>query len=170
MRLEKLILTVVASSKEEWHSINCWAQGSGPSYRSYYAPDHTSDGRLRSLDTVSHRTVAVFKPDVSITMAFGMPINLDLVQDWANIFPNPKASSHRVDLFYNNALVYRDLYASVDGGKGKLPFPKGRHLKVPKGYYYFIKVLDNISGYQSRFESYFSRSDLKLTEDPWPDI
>ena len=122
------------------------------------------------MTQVGHNVVAVYKHDVSITLAFGMEINADLVQDWANIFENPSASSHRADIFYNTALVFRTLYVSVDGGKGKLPFPRGRReLLVPKGYYYFIKLLDSISGYHSRYNDYFQRSDLRLTDTPWPE-
>ncbi len=168
MRLEKLIQTILSSSREDWHTINCWAPGSGPSYHEVLQTDDAPEG---GFTQVGHNIVAIYKDDIAITLAFGMMINADFVQDWANIFVNPHASSHRVDVFYNNALVFRESYVSVDGGKGKLPFPRGRkELLVPKGYFYFIKLLDCLSGYHSRYEDYFQRSDLRLTDTVWPEI
>ena len=172
MTLDQLLKTIIASSKDSWHTITCWGTGSGPSYRSQLemrgSPDGSSGGQ-NLVAASSHRVVASYKPDLAISMAFGITANTDFKEEWANIFQDPKASTHHADVFFNGALVYRDSYVLVDGGKAKLPMPKRRML-VPKGYYYFIRLLDNLGGHASRYESYFNKSDLQVVDAAWPEF
>lgn len=65
----------------------------------------------------AHGNVAIYMPDISITMAFGLTAVEDFKEDWAKRFPNSSASSSIVDLFYNGSLVYRDIFVNVDGGR-----------------------------------------------------
>ena len=170
MTLDQLLKTIIASSKDQWHAITCWGTGSGPSYRSQFEMRDAADDSQKALVTAgSHRVVASYKPDLSISVAFGLTSNSDFQEEWANIFHNPKASTHHADVFLNGALVYRDSYVLVDGGKAKLPMPKRRML-VPKGYYYFVRLLDNLGGHASRYESYFNKSDLQVVDAAWPEF
>lgn len=171
MDLEQLVHTVISSSRESWHIIPCWGAGSGPSYRSQFDMQHKFDGQAQQnlVSAVSHRVVASYKPDVAVTLAFGLVSSNDFKEAWATIFPNSRASAHHADLFYNGALVYRDAYVLVDGGKAKLPLPR-RGMSVPKGYYYFVKLLDQLGGYASHYSSYFKRSDLTVVDAPWPEL
>jgi hypothetical protein len=121
--------------------------------------------------------VAVYMPDVSITMAWGLDCNPDFKEEWANSFPDPKASSHFVDLFYNNALVFREVYVNVDGARGDLPLPsivrgddkKIVALEVPRDKYRFFSLLDSISRGGREFERYFSQAGFTMVEREWPD-
>ena len=171
MTLDQLLKAIISSSKDSWHTITCWGTGSGPSYRSQLEERGNPDGATGSdhLVASSHRVVASYKPDLAISMAFGITANTNFQEEWANIFHNPKASTHHGDVFFNGALVYRDSYVLVDGGKAKLPMPKRRML-VPKGYYYFVRLLDNLGGYASRYESYFNKSDLQVVDAAWPEF
>ena len=171
MTLDQLFKNIVSSSRGSWHTITCWGVGSGPSYRSQLKTGRTMEGaNNQDVESASsHHVVASFKEDLSITMALGLTANPDFKEAWANIFHNPHASTHHVDIFYNGAMVYRDSYVLVDGGKAKLPMPK-RAMLVPKSYYCFVRLLDNLGGYASRFETYFNKSDLQVVDTPWPEF
>ena len=114
--------------------------------------------------------VAAYKPDVSITLAWGLELNNNFREEWANKFHDPRASSHYVDIFFNNALVHREIYVIVDGGRAKLPLPnlKDGELQVPRGYHDLVKLLDKIDTYHSQYDGYFERANLKKIEIDWP--
>ena len=114
--------------------------------------------------------VAVYKPNVSISMAWGLVVNSDFVEHWANDFSDSKASSRSVDIFYNNSLVYRGIYVEVDGGRSKLPLPANANdLTVPEKYYRFIKLLDELESHYPRCEEYFKRANLQISDMEWPE-
>ena len=171
MTLAELMDRIINSSKEDWNSIACWGAGSGPSYRNKFEFYSTYEGEQAVLHCVPYGMAASYKPDLSITLAWGLTVNEDFREPWANKFPDPKASSHYVDVFFNNALVYRELYVVVDGGRTKLPIPrKPKELLVPRNYYSFIKLLDEIDTYLSSYESYFKQAGFEITNTQWPEL
>ena len=50
-----------------------------------------------------------------------MTINDNFLEPWANGFPDPRARGNIADVFYNSALVLREHYVVVDGGRAYLP-------------------------------------------------
>ena len=120
MTLDELITLVTSSTPEDWHTTVCWGADSGPSYRDHLNFYQVYDGQPNVLFAKAHSLVACYKPDLSVTMAWGLDAITDFEEPWANKFPDPKAASHHIDLFYNNALVFRTEYVSVDGGRAKL--------------------------------------------------
>ena len=92
-----------------------------------------------------------------------------------------RTSSSYVDVFYNNALVFRDLYVTVDGGRVSLPLPKRKldesssegkivALEVPEGYHDFIRLVESLEGSADRFEEYFVRAGMTIVEKLWPEF
>ena len=84
-------------------------------------------------------------------------------------------------MFYNNALVFRDLYVTVDGGRVSLPLPKRKldesssegkivALEVPEGYHDFIRLVESLEGSADRFEEYFVRAGMTIVEKLWPEF
>ena len=60
-----------------------------------------------------------------------------------------------MDVFYNNAMVFRDVYVTVDGGRAKLPLPKRVFdkakdkviaLEVPRAHHDFMRLVDSFQG------------------------
>jgi hypothetical protein len=162
MRLDELLEQIVLSEPSDWHVIS-----GPPSYRDKFA--EVSDGKGQHwIDIDSHDNVAAFIPNVSVTMAWGQKVNDDFQEPWANKFPDRRASSHHVDVFYNNALVYRDTYVLVDGGRAHLPLPLERYEgRVPFKYRAFIALVDRLT-HVSQFPSYFERAGLQSVDAPWP--
>jgi hypothetical protein len=124
----------------------------------------------------SHGEVAVYIPDASITMAWGLDIKPDFKENWTNRFPDPKASSHWADLFFNNALVFRCGYVVIDGARGFLPIPHPRMdaagaiaaWEVPEAKCRFVRLLDSIRGSVSEFDYHFKQAGLSIIDEAWP--
>jgi hypothetical protein len=168
MNLSELMKKIVESEETDWHKINCWGAGSGPSYK-HRIDVSTGSGDRWDLEVQSHGEVAVFKPDVSITMAWGFPSNDDYQEEWTHSFTDEKAKSDLVDVFYNNALVFRSRYVCVDGARSFLPLPN-HDLSVPRSYVRFIELINSLRGGNSEFMQYFKMSNFTITQDPWPEI
>lgn len=171
MTLHDVIDTVIDSSTDDWHKIVCWGANSGPSYHSRFTFYDTWEGQQGILSEDSHSNVAIYIPDVSITLGFGLKSLDNFQEPWANNFPDPHASSSYVDIFYNKTLVFRDLYVVVDGGRSYLPLPKRRDaLEVPRRRHDFIRLVDSLSGAVSDFDDYFERAKFQIVDDPWPEL
>jgi hypothetical protein len=161
MRLDELMERIIMSEPSDWHTAG------RPTYRDKLDEVGGGDGQ-HWIEIDSHNRVAAFIPDVSITMAWGLTIVDDFHEPWANLFPDPSASSHHVDVFFNGALVYRASYVAVDGSRCYLPLPLARHDgRVPLRYRAFIALLDRLS-HTSDFRGYFERAGLQSADVSWP--
>ena len=179
MRLNEVMDKVIGSQRRDWHKITCWGAGSGPSYRNNFTFYETSEGPEGVLHESSHSNVAVYIPDVSITLAFGLDADEEFKGEWVNKFTDSDASSSYVDVFYNNALVFRDLYVTVDGGRAILPLPTQKFddakkkviaLEVPQRRHDFIRLVQSLEGSVSDFDNYFEEADFKRINAPWPNF
>ncbi|MBE7661232.1 hypothetical protein [Tenacibaculum finnmarkense] len=173
MTLNEILKIIAESNSDDWNEIGCWGYGSGPSYKDLFTFNEVYDGSPNILTADSHSTVSVYKKDLSITMAYGLKSNEDFKAEWANQFPDPNAHSDIIDIFYNNALVFRETYLVVDGGRCKLPIPsytEDGELYVAKGYYEFVKFLEILSSGASsskNFDSYFGQTGIKVIDKEW---
>jgi hypothetical protein len=106
-------------------------------------------------------------------MAYGLSSNDDFKAEWANNFPNPKAYSNVIDIFYRNSLIYRETYLVVDGGRCELPIPSygdNSELVVTKDYLDFIKLFEKISNgsvNDDNFNYYFGLTGIKISNEEW---
>lgn len=162
MTYNEYMRTVLGSTDADWNVITCWGSGSGPSYRERIVIIGTPDGQR--LETESHSSAAAFLPDLAITMAWGFKHLDEFSEPWANSFPDKHASSSWLDFFYNGALIGRDLYVEVDGGRVMLPIPDRETLVVSRRDYQLVRLLQSLSGTTYSFEEYFRRAGLKLAE------
>lgn len=174
MTLTELIQKILNSTSNDWNDIGCWGAFSGPSYKDKLEFYNVYDGEPNILHVDSHSNVLVFKPDISITMAYGLSSNDEFKAEWANQFPDPSASSSFIDIFYNNALVFRETYLTVDGGRCKLPIPSygenHKDLVVSKEYYDFIRLLQKLSSGsndEKNFNYYFGQTGIKIIDSEW---
>ncbi|PIB30758.1 hypothetical protein BFP78_13220 [Gaetbulibacter sp. 5U11] len=173
MTLNEVLKTILESESSDWREIGCWGYGTGPSYKDKLTFNEVYDGSPNILTADSHSVVSVYKKDLSITMAYGLISNDDFKEKWANQFPDPHASSKFIDIFFNNALVFRETYLVVDGGRCKLPIPsynQAGKLTVSQDYYNFIKFLEMLSSgamTSKNFDSYFNRTDITIIDTEW---
>lgn len=173
MTLDEFKKLIIETSIEDWTSISCWGAGSGPSYRDAISVWTRGSGEFHNIEVDSHGEVLSLKRNLLVSVAWGMTHNNDFVEEWANSFDDPHASSSFVDFFYANQLVYRDVYVAVDGGRSLIPLPEirlvespkeAKELVVPKEKYAFFRLL-NGTGYD--YEKYFQRTGIKVIDEPW---
>ena len=155
--------------------IACWGAGAGPSYR--YCLTTWRAGETDTIAVDSHGYYASLKTDLSISMAWGLEHQSDFREDWANKFPDPKASSCYLDYFYNNGLVYRDVIVSVDGGRCFLPLPqiemdekqkKITAYKVTVTEINLVRLISRLTASYD-YDSYISRSGFTVIDAEWPE-
>ena len=164
MQLEALITLITDSNPNDWS-----ATSSGPTFRDRLM--QVSSGGQSWIEINSHHTIAVYKPDISISLGFGMAWKDKFDEPWANKFPDPSADGRYIDIYYYGSLVYRDVYVIVDGGRASLPMPKGRNdLVVAKGYHDLIRLINSVGGAVSQFDDYFKRAGLQVGQQDWPKI
>src|SRR5690348_15365435 len=108
MDLRKLMATVIGSSREDWHHIS-----GTPTFHDDLRFYDVYDGHPAVLHCDAHHSVATFIPNASISLGWGLKWNEDFQADWCKNFPDPKANGGYVDVFFNNALVYRACYVWV---------------------------------------------------------
>ena len=166
MTLQDLVGRIVWSSPNDWNKIR-----GHPSYREKFTLHQASGGDRFGFQVQHPDAVAAYKPDLSITMAWGLDVNENFQEPWAQQFQDPHASSHYVDAFYNGALVLRKQYVSVDGGRAMVPLSLARdQLVVPVAYYMFTTLLDRLTWSEaSRPSDYFERAGLQIVNTPWPE-
>jgi len=175
MTLFDLINTFVNSAPSDWYSIGCWGHGSGPSYRNQFTFWNTYKGDSNILTHREHSNVASYKPDISITIAWGIDVGDEddrVEEGWARNNPDSNPGiNHYLDFFYNDALVFRASYCVVDGGRCELPFPSfdpNGGLVVARQYHDAIKKLSEITG-NTNFDVYFGRTGIEIVEEEWVD-
>src|SRR5262245_11182113 len=150
---------LLASRRADWVCHPCWGPGSGPSYRDAFVVK-PAPGERRALAVESHSYLAVYKNDLSLSLAWGLPSRAPVAEEWVAGLAEQSASSVLVDFFYGPSLVYRDLALDIDGGRVYLPLPARRdgRLLVPRRKVEFFKLLDALTPRLSTFDESFARA------------
>lgn len=173
MTLANLLQTILNSDFSDWNVIEASGGLGGPSYKSRFSFENVYEGSANVLREDSHSIVAAYKNDLSISMAFGMVSNSDYVEPWANNFPDPHTTSNHLDIFYNNSLVIRRIYLSVDGNRCVLPLPgrnENQDLTVERDYYRLIKLVEKLNNdheFDANFDYYFNQTGIRIIEENW---
>lgn len=176
MTLDELIDAFIASSPNDWNVTHCWGHNSGPSYRDKLQFHEVYNSSPNVLTHSAHGMTASFKPDLSVTIAWGMDNEVtaeEKVRDeWTQNFPDRSgASLHYLDFFFCSALVLRVDYASVDGGRYYFPIPSRNQpsgWKTEQRYAEVMKKLNEIVGH-SNFDLQLSISGITIVDESWPD-
>ena len=168
MDLRKLIDTVIDSAAEDWNLI-----ADAPSFRDHLEFYEVYGGQPNVLHAKAHDRVGVYIPDISITIAWGLEWREDFKADWCKNFPDPKAHGGFLDMFFNNALVYRAVYVWVDGIF--LPLPRHTQddtLEVTIRACDLMKVIDRMARahakISTRYESDVKRAGFTVVDEEWP--
>jgi hypothetical protein len=150
------------SEATNWHKIE-----DGPTYRSRF--ESSTGPEQWRLEEDSHGTVAVYMPDVDLTIAYGMelyPAVRDREFDWSINFHDISVQLCFTDIFWSGSLVDRVIYALVDGARGVLPFGQGPEgLRVTTYERDVARLLHNIGGTGfGSFDSFFTRVPFELSD------
>ena len=105
----------------------------------------------------------VLKNDVRISFLRDEDVVSDFKEPWANKFPDSYAVSISVKYRFNGAVVYEDIFVTVDGGRCILPMPDAGSNTVDAAKATRARLVDATSGHTSQFDSYFQRAGLVST-------
>jgi hypothetical protein len=163
MDLRELLALIIKSSREDWNLI------AGETFHSQFG----IEGPPPTLHAYSHHSVAVYIPNVSISMEWGITWRERYEAEWVITFPDPHATGIYLDIFFNHALVDRVPFVSVDGGNIKLPLPNNDvDLEVEKCACDLIKIIDRM-GLAPRpdhnaYEADLRRAGFTVVNKEWP--
>jgi len=178
VELHQLFTICGTSSPDDWNVVH------GPTYEIGFAEvlhGPASEQSGYELHPIEHEGRAAFKLDLAITIAWGMPTDgwsdvgerRTFNEEWATKFPDPEASSHFVDFFFEGALVARERYVSVDS-RCDLPMPErefegeGEETKVTGLWITpwqrdFFRVLNGLQT-SVNYDSYLSRAGFEIRD------
>jgi hypothetical protein len=168
-----------ASSPDDWNVVY------GPTYATGFVEvwnGPASDQTGYELRPREHEARAAFKSDLAIGIAWGMHADAltgtgerrqVFEEEWATSFPDPEATQHFVDFFFEGALVARERYVHVDS-RCDLPMPKRKvkgegpdarivELSITPWQRDFFRVLNALQTAVD-YDSYVSRAGLKVRD------
>ena len=162
MTFDEFRSLIEKSQPTDWRVI----PGDGPTYQVRYGAITTPETGPR-VDINEHHTLSVYTPDIDITLAFGMNMDFEYVDDrapvrrtfdWSSHFPDEETTVCIADLFYRGSLVDRVNYVLVDGARACLPWAKEYDgLKTSRYEYSVARLLNYLPG-PSQFDDYFTRA------------
>jgi hypothetical protein len=167
MTLDAVLHILIHSDASDWCRIPCGEPGGGPSYY-YRIEDANWDGTNVQI-TGMHTSVATYRQDLSITMAWGMKAgkNSDRDEVRSSSSPDPRQGEcYLLDLFYSGSLVFRTSYCDGEDGSCKLPLADAAK-QVPQRYADVIRKLNELEG-DDGFETSMKRSGTTVVDAAWP--
>jgi hypothetical protein len=175
MTLDDLIHLFISSSRADWNVASCWGVGSGPSYRDKLEFHQVYNTQPNVLTHSAHGMTASFKPDLMITIAWGLDdestSEKKFKEDWTSRFPDKSGARFRyLDFFYSSALVLRVKYASVDGGRYELPIPDrsaSGGWQTERRYADVLRKLNEIGG-NNLFDQQMTTARIEVIDSDWP--
>lgn len=164
MTLDELRTLVADSTADDWHRI----LKIGPTYRDRFGSWSSPANGTSGVDHDSHVELAVYGPDIDLTIAYGMAENQDdrdLKFEWSENFPDSKIREiSLVDFFWRGSLVDRLNYVHVDGARGILPLGGGHQgLRITRYELTVARLLSDIGDYRE-FDRYYSSVPFELQD------
>lgn len=154
MTFDELRSLIASSHPRDWQRIRAM----GPTYRDRFG-SWTGPGDQSGIDHDSHNELAVYRPDIDLTIAYGMPESRhdrDLKFEWSENFPDSKIREISIaDIFWRGSLVDRVNFVYVDGGRGIVPLGGGHQgLEITQYDLAVARLLSGISEYR-QWDRYF---------------
>lgn len=115
MKLEEAYTILEKGDANEWQYVDGLTDGD-------FQQRVRADGSLIQVE--SHHSRAIYKADMGLSLAWGCPDQEHFSESWAEVFPDPKARSHFIDLQWNGIVMKRWQRVSVDGDRCGLPVPR----------------------------------------------
>lgn len=167
MKLNELMALIAQSAPTDW------VVNASPTFLFRLVPIRGGqDNRTLDLELQEHTVVMTFKPEVSISMAYGMVQDKEFKDDWAMRFPNKRAHTTFLDILYHGALVFRDQMVAVDGLRCILPLPPPNQVQppfdIPERRLRVAKLVHALAGPDISFDQYFQRVGMRSANHPWP--
>lgn len=159
-------LTVIAASKP-----GDWRATVLPTFLFRVVPIRAAGGSTVDFEVHEHSTTLTFVRDIRFGMAWGLIGDKNYAEPWIEKLPNKRAQGVLIDFMFNGALVYRDMLVAVDGWRCIMPQPiddAGPVFRVPKRRFEIAKLVHQLVGPETSFDSYFKRVGMQIVDEAWP--
>ncbi len=165
METREILATVASSKAKDWAIIF------RPTYRHRFTETLKDDGTRDQMMVDEHLVAFAFKPDIAITMAYGLVEQASFDLPDGHPFAHENARSLFLDIFCNGHLTHRETVVSVDRQRCLLPLPKtwDPPLKVSTAQFSLIRLIHALAGPPTDYDAYFKESGLVRDDSvPWP--
>jgi len=170
MTYDEIWRILVESDATDWYQVP-EAQSAGAFLWSI-TTWHSGDD-LVNIELESHHSRAVYRPDVSLGLAWGLRHQKDFTESWTDVFPDTNASSQYVDVLWNGMLIDRLVFVVVDGGRSTIPMPDRKLVErtvvgywLTKRNFRFGGLIAGIKGSTAlhTYQSYVERAGIVVEE------
>ena len=114
MTFEQIQEILAGSSLDEWKVNEC---------ENIFKWEINEASVSNPLKPITHSSIAVYKPDVDITLVWGAKID-DFQESWTLLFPDPNAYTIAIELRYRGVVIDSLVGIRVDGSRYLLPYPE----------------------------------------------
>lgn len=164
MNLSELLRVVSESGNEDWSLIF------RPTFRHRFQEILNSEGALATIDHDEHLVCFTYKPNIEITMAYGLVERGSVILPPENPFASENARTVYLDIFVMGRLAYREVILKVDRNRCLLPLPTSWEapIMVPMPQVKLVRLLHALAGPPTDFDRYFEESGMRQADLPWP--
>ncbi len=165
MTLEEYLKVVTTSTPADWRATEV------PTFMHRIVPVRSTGGGAVDFEVQEHNTMLSFTKDIRFGMAWGLVMDKNYREDWLAKLPNKRAEAVVLDFLYGGALVFRDTLVAVDGWRCILPQPinsDGPPFNVHERRFRVAKLIHQIVGPETSFDSYFRRVGMAPVKSAWP--
>jgi hypothetical protein len=147
--LDHLRDQILGSSRGDWHVIH------PPIYELKVGRVDSRNGSgdvEHWVDIDEHDLLAVYRPDVSLRIAYGIATHdaRGWEPEWAH-FANPEVNAMYADVFWNGALIDRHVVIEVDSGRALLPDPRDLRVSATEDVFNTEVIAQTVTQSQVKF-------------------
>ena len=165
MQIRELLATIASSKVADWQTIF------RPTMRHRFTEILDEAGKREQLLVDEHRVSFCYRPDIAITMAYGLVDQAAVPLPADHPFGRENARSMYLDIFYEGRLVHRETVISIDRHRCLLPLPKSWEppIAVPTAQFSLIRLIHALAGPPTDYDSYFKECGMVRADTAaWP--
>lgn len=164
MNLQDLLGIVVGSGVDDWTILF------RPTFRHRIVETTKADGSRDRLIADEHLVAFSYKPNLAITMAYGLVEQGAYNLPSSHRFAQENARTRYLDVFLEGRLVHRETVVAVDRNRCLLPMPRDWNppISIPSQQYSLVRLIHALAGPPTDYESYFAEAGMRSVDAPWP--
>ena len=165
MQIRQLLAQIASSKVTDWEPLF------RPTLRHRLTEILDEKGKREQFVIDEHLVSFVYRPDIAITMAYGLveQAALDLPPD--HPFGRENARSLLLDIFYEGRLAHRETVVSIDRHRCLLPMPASWELpiSVSTAQFSLVRLLHALAGPPTDYDTYFQECGMVRSDAvAWP--
>ncbi len=167
MNVREFMKQIAGSTVEDWVQI------SRPTYRHRFTTHLAEEGEKSRIDVDQHVVHYTYRPDIQITMAYGLvekgtyviPADIEIARE--------NARTVLLDCYHAGQLIHRETLLKADRQRVILPLPDNwgeERQPVPKAKAAIARLLHTLAGPPTDFDEYFAAAGMFEIDQPWPEM